>query len=177
MTISFYKSGGLNGSSYGKIPLRSSALVNINNNDKYCIIWSMLASLHPCNINPNRVSNCKHYYNELNTQSFDFTNGIKCSDMHKFEKLNKLSINIYELTFYIEQKKKKHKLIPIEFSKNESDRVIDLAINKNHYALIKKVNVFSGKEDNKYICRRCLNSCTSEKMIIKHKQHCIQKNN
>ena len=55
MTISFYKSGELNGSNYVKFPLRSSALVNIKNDDKYCFVWSILASLHPCNINPKRV--------------------------------------------------------------------------------------------------------------------------
>ena len=47
MKISFYKTI-LNGTSYVKIPLRSNAILNIQNNDKYCLIWSILASLHPC---------------------------------------------------------------------------------------------------------------------------------
>ena len=37
---------------------------------------------------------------KLNIEGFDFTNGFKCSDVHKFEKLNNLSINIFELQFY-----------------------------------------------------------------------------
>ena len=83
---SFYKTGELNGSSYVKIPLRSSAILNIQNNHKYCFIWSILASLHPCEIDhPNRVSNYKQYFNELNLNGFDFTNGFKCTDMHRFE--------------------------------------------------------------------------------------------
>ena len=58
MKISFYKSTELDGTSYVRIPLRTSAILNIQNNDKYCFIWSILASLHPCeNDNPNRVSN------------------------------------------------------------------------------------------------------------------------
>ena len=44
MGISFYKCGGLNGTKYGKIPLRSSASVNIRNDSKYCFIWSILAN-------------------------------------------------------------------------------------------------------------------------------------
>ena len=28
--------------------LRSSALITFKNDDKYCFIWSKLASLHPC---------------------------------------------------------------------------------------------------------------------------------
>ena len=58
MKISFYKSTELNGTSYVKIPLRSNAILNVQNNDKYCFIWSILASLHPCeNTDPSRVNN------------------------------------------------------------------------------------------------------------------------
>ena len=58
MTISFYKTNGMNRSNYVKIPLRSNAILNIENNDKFCFLWSILASLYPCNnIHPNRVSN------------------------------------------------------------------------------------------------------------------------
>ena len=129
----------MNGSNYIKIPLRSNAILNVENNDKYCFLLSILAWLHPCNNNhPNRVSNYKQYINELNIQDFNFTNGFKCSDVHKFKKLNNLSVNIFELIFYQDQNQWKHKLIPIEISKNDSDRVIDLAIYKNHYVLIKK---------------------------------------
>ena len=84
MTIYFYKTTDLNGSNYVKIPLRLNAILNIENNDKYCFLWSILASLHPCNNNhPNRVSNYRQCFNELNIQDFDFTNGFKCSDIHK----------------------------------------------------------------------------------------------
>ena len=143
MKIRFYKTDELNGSSYVKIPLRSNALINIKNNDKYCFDWSILASLHPCeNDHPNRVSNYKQYFNELNIDGFDFTNRFKSCDMHRFEKLHNLSINIYELNFYQDGEKWKHNLVAIEISKNESDKVIDLLIYKNHYALIKKLHVF-----------------------------------
>ena len=75
-------------------------------NDEYCFIWSILASLHPCNNNhPNRVSNYKQYFVELNIQGFDFSYGLKCSDVHKFNELNTLSINLFELYFYQDQNK------------------------------------------------------------------------
>ena len=173
MTIYFYKTTEMNGSNYVKIPLRSNAILNIENSDKYCFLWSILASLYPCNNNhPNRVSNYRQYFDELNIQDFDFTNGFKCRDVHKFNELNNLSVNIFELVFYQDQNKWKHKLIPIEISKNDSNRVIDLAIYKNHYVLIKKLDVFLGDHNKKFICRRCLSSYTSENMLIKHKQKC-----
>ena len=139
MSISFYKTGEINGTSYVKIPLGSSALINIKNDDIYCFIWSILASLHPGeNGNPNRVSNYRQFFIEINIIVFDFSNGFRCSDMLRIEKLNNLSINIFELNFCQDQNIWKHKLIPIEVSKNESGRVVDLLIYKNHYVLIKK---------------------------------------
>ena len=118
LTIHFYKTGELNGSNYVEIPLISNAILNIENNDKYCFIWSILASLHPCNNNhPNRVSNYKQYFDELKINGFSFTNGFKCSDVHRFNELNNLSINIFEINFYEDQKKWRHKLISNENSK------------------------------------------------------------
>ena len=91
MKISFYKTTEMNGTSYVKIPLRSNAILNIQNNDRYCFIWSILASLHPCeNTHPSRVNNYLQYFNELNIQGFDFRNDFKCSDVHRFNELKKV---------------------------------------------------------------------------------------
>ena len=170
MTIYIYKTVELNGSIFVKIPLRSNAILNFENNDKYCFIWSILTSLHPCCKNrPDRVSNSKQYFDELNIQGFDFSNGFKCSVVHKINELNNLSVNIFELNFYQDQNKLRHKLIPTEFSENESDKVIDLANYKNLYVLNKKIDVFSGNHSKKFICRQCLSSYTSENMLKKHK--------
>ena len=147
--------------------------MNIDSNDKYCFLWSTLAYLYPCkNNHPNRVSIYKQYSNELNIDGFDFTNGFKCTDVHRFNEINNLSVNIFELNFYQDQNKWRHKLIPIEISKKNSDRVIDLAICKNHYILFKKLDVFSGNDNKKFICRQCLSSYTSENMLMLHKQNC-----
>ena len=129
MIIYFFKTGEMNGSNYVETLSRSNAILKIENNDKYCFIWSILANLHPSNNNhPIRVTNYKQYFNELNIQGFDFIYGFKCSDVHKFNELIKLSVNIFELVFYQDQNIWRHKLIPIEISKNNSDKFIDLAI-------------------------------------------------
>ena len=130
---------------------------------------SILAHLYPSFSNPQRVSNYKHHFDKLNIQGFDFSNGFIVSDVKKFEKLNNLSINIFELCFYQDLYDEvayetsgsiwKNKLIPLEISENKNgDYEIDLLIYKNHYALIKKLHVFLGKSDCKYVCRRCLSS-------------------
>ena len=151
MKISFYKNGELNGASFVKTLLRSNAILNIEKNEKYCFLWSILADLHPCeNSHPTRVRNYLPIFNELNIQGFDFTNGFKCSDLHRFEKLNNLSINTYERHFYQDGSKWKHNLIPIEFSKNDSDRVAGLLIYKNHSAFIKIFYVFLGNHNKSF---------------------------
>ena len=44
-----------------------NAILNIENNDKYCFFWSKLASLHSCNNNhPNRVSKYSQSFKVLN---------------------------------------------------------------------------------------------------------------
>ena len=79
----------MNGTSYNKIPFRSSALFNIENVDKKIFLWSILVGLEPCEIShPNGVSNYRQNFNEINIQDFDFSNGFECSGNYKFEKLN-----------------------------------------------------------------------------------------
>ena len=122
--------------------MRSNAIFNIENNDKYCFLWSIVASLHPCNnSHPNRVSNYKQYFNELNFNGIDFSYGFKCSDVHRFNEIKEYSVKIFELNFYQDQNKWRHKLFPIEISKDNSDKVIDLVIYRNHYALITNLDV------------------------------------
>ena len=60
------------------------------------------------------------------------------------------------MNFYQVKDKWKHTLIPIEVSKNDSDRVIDLLIYKNHYPLVKNLNVFLGRHHKNFIYRRIL---------------------
>ena len=87
-------------------------------------------------------------------------------------KKSNFAINIFELNFYQDQYKWKLKLLPIEINKNVQDRVIDLIIHQNHYVLIKKLPMFLGNHNCIFVCRRCLNSYTSQNIMIKHKQQC-----
>ena len=52
-----------------------------------------------------------NFFKELNIQDFDFTKGFKCSDAHKFEKLNNSPINIFEINFYQDQDQKNGNII------------------------------------------------------------------
>ena len=100
MKIRFYKTGELNGLSYAKTLLRSIAVLNIEINVKDCFLCSILASVHPCKIeHPNKVSNNRQCFDEINNDGFNSSYGLKCSDMYRFKRLNFLLINIFELNF------------------------------------------------------------------------------
>ena len=100
----------MNGSSDVKNSLTSQAFLNIQNKDKLCFLWSILAHLHPCSSgHPVRSSSYVEYFNEMNVVEFCFTNGFKTSDVKRFRNINKLSINIFELNFYLEGENWKHK--------------------------------------------------------------------
>ena len=66
MTIDFDKRSGLGGASYVKSSLRSSAKLNIQNEDESCFIWSLLAHLQPIagskNGHAKRVSNSRIFF-------------------------------------------------------------------------------------------------------------------
>ena len=80
----------MNGSNYVKIPLRSSAILNIEKDDKSTFLFRIVIL---------RVLNYRRYIDELIIQGFNFSNGFKCSDVHKFQKPNNISINFFELSF------------------------------------------------------------------------------
>ena len=78
MTKCFHKTNELNGSNYRQFPLRSSAILNFENGEIYCFLWSNLASQHPCQIShTNRDSNYRHYFIALNNEFFDCPNGFR----------------------------------------------------------------------------------------------------
>ena len=66
------------------------------------------------------------YNEEKDIYGFDFLNVYKCSDVQHFENLKYLSLDKFELCFCQERKERKLKKIPIENSKEASDRVVDL---------------------------------------------------
>ena len=108
----------------------------------------------------------------MKTDGLDFL--FKTSDVTKFENMNDLAINIFELQFYQEGITWKHKLIPIAVSEKNSETVIDLVIYKNHYALIKKLHVFLGNHNSKFVCRRCLACFKNRNVLEKHIERCRQ---
>ena len=175
LKIYFHKTNIMNGMTYVKFPIRNNSVLNTQNTDTYCFLWSILANINPVDKDPQRVSKYIPYQNELNINNIDFTNGMRMIDIPKFENLNPiLSIKVFECTT---DEDNDYKLVPLYLSKNiENRRMIDLVLYKNHYILLEKLHVFIGKHDNSYVCINCLSSYSVQSEVTTHKKFCGNKN-
>ena len=63
---------------------------------------------------------------------------------------------MFDLNFYQDENKWKQNLIPIESSKNISEKVFDLLLYKNHYVLIEKLRIILSIHDSKIEFSSCL---------------------
>ena len=92
-----------------KKPVTSSAILNVQSDDKYCFICLILAHLNP--IASSKAGHLTRLWSQRqkivieNIRKFVFSNGFKGCDGHVFKKLKNLTMN-------------KHISIPIEISEN-----------------------------------------------------------
>jgi len=72
---------------------KKKCTVNVKNFDSKCLVWSVLAALHPPKYHAERVSNYVDYENTLNISGLTFPLAVK--DVPKFEKQNpSISVNV-----------------------------------------------------------------------------------
>ena len=72
------------------------AIVNVQNTDVKCFLWSILAALHPAEKDAARVTKYKPYEHELGTSCLKFpVNPGNEAMLAKFEVNNDISVNIY----------------------------------------------------------------------------------
>ena len=96
LSVAQYKP--LKGSSYLPLPKtlnNKKAIINIENKNNKCFMWSVLAALHPVpyRSNPERIHHYQPYVNELNLDGIECP--VKISKIAKFNKQNKIAINVF----------------------------------------------------------------------------------
>ena len=144
------------------------AIVNVQNTDEKCFLWSILAALHPTEKNAVRVAKYKPYEHELDTSCLRFpVNPGNEAMLAKFETNNNISLNIYGLYDDDGQgdyenddddddddngdgskKIKKHKkspIIPFRITKEKKAKHVNLLLLENengnvHYTWIKNMS-------------------------------------
>ena len=166
--LEIYKVNDIQASSYIELPGKykdNKSIINIKNNDQYCFLWCILAQLYPVENHKDRISKYIFHLNKLNLKGLEFP--MKVKDIPKFENLNNLNINVFELTGNV--------LTPIHFNKNYLQPQIDLLLNQNHYCLITRLHCLINKDSHmKHVCRRCLTAFSSQPVLIDHMERCIK---
>ena len=79
----------IKGSSYIPLPdflMRKKAIINMENKDNKCFLWSILRYLHPIEKHETRLTDIRKYENDLNFKGIDFP--VKLKDIPKFENQN-----------------------------------------------------------------------------------------
>ena len=171
----------LKGSSYIELPLElrhpNKGLINLQNKDECCFAWCHVRHLHPQEKNPQRIKKSDNAFIKdkiVNYDGIEFPVTIK--DYNKIEKMNSININV----FCYEE----HQFFPIYISKEKFKDHMELLLitegRKKHYVLIKDFNKLlynqTKHESRKHFCMYCLQCFSSERVLNKHLEICIQLN-
>ena len=101
--------------------------------------------------------------NKLNLKGLEFP--MKGKDIPKFENLNNLNVNVFELSGTV--------VTPIHINKKYLQPQIDLLLFENHYCLITKLHCLINKSSHmKWVCRRCLTAFSSKDILNQHIDRC-----
>ena len=168
----------MKGGSYIPLPnfiMRKKAIINMENGDNKCFLWSILRYLHPREKHSPRISDLKKYENDLNFKEINFP--VKVKDITKFENQNPVlpGINIFSVN-------DNNKVYPLRINQKDCQKSLDLFFHsdgeKQHYSLIKnftrlvRSQYTSHKSSKIYICKKCLTHYTKEDLLEKHIKYC-----
>ena len=164
--LEIYKVNDVQVSSWVELPIKyrnNKSIINIKNDDQFCFLWCILAHLFPVEDHKNRTSSYSIHTNKLILNGLEFP--MKIKDIPKFENLNNLNVNVFELA--------KTVLTPIHTNTNYDQPQIDLLLYQNHYCLITKLHCLINKDSHmKWVCRRCLTAFSSEDILNQHIDRC-----
>ena len=168
----------MKGGSYIPLPnfiMRKKEIINMENEDNKCFLWSILRHLHPREKHSPRINDLKKYENDLNFKEINFP--VKVKDITKFENQNPdlPGINIFSLN-------DNNKVYPLRINQKDCQKSLDLFHHsdgeKQHYSLIKnftrlvRSQYTSHRSSKIYICKKCLTHYTKEDLLEKHIIYC-----
>ena len=110
------------GGSYIPLPnfiMRKKAIINMENEDNKCFLWSILRHLHPREKHSPRINDLKKYENDLNFKEINFP--VKVKYITKFENQNPdlPGINVFSVN-------DNNKVYPLRINQKDCQITIDL---------------------------------------------------
>ena len=179
----------LYGGSY--IPLdpylaNKKALINMQNEDDKCFMWSVLRALYPKDTNPQRIdSDLKNKQNSIDMKGIHYPVNLKAIDRFETQNPN-ISISVVgynkiDLVHPIRVSKYsgcEHDIVLLllkEAVKGENGKIEE----KTHYTLVKNKSALIASQINnhkgsRHICLNCFNSFNSPETLKTHKEYCYE---
>ena len=179
----------LNGSSY--IPLHpylanKKCLINMQNEDDKCFMWSVLRAIHPKDTNPQRIDNdLKSKQNSINMKGIHYPVDLKAIDRFETQNPN-ISISVVgynkvDLVHPIRISKYTgcdHDIVLLllkEAVKGENGKIEE----KTHYTLVKNKSALIASQINnhghkRHFCLNCFNSFNTPETLETHKEYCYE---
>ncbi|MCG8373491.1 MAG: Rho termination factor N-terminal domain-containing protein, partial [Balneolales bacterium] len=177
VTLHTVRHNPLSGSSYIPLPAKiknKGAIINMKNEDNECFKWCVTRALNPVDKNAERISKILRKQSlELNWEGLKWPMELK--DIHKFERLNEITVNVLGLDGT--------EVYPLRLSKSNHPTEINLLLihddKKQHYCLIKDMSRLLASQTTKnerkeFYCMRCLNSFGRRDLLDDHKELCGQ---
>ena len=167
----------LSGSKYFDLPkaIKSTrSVLNIQNTDQKCILWCILAHLHPLDRmqHPERASKYKQYETEINMHGVPFPTPL--SSIERIENNNpNLSIAVFGYD-------KDDGVYPLRRAKEIRESHIQLLLirdgDESHYCLIRNFNRLLASRTKhhggSHHCENCLHGFSSRALLEKHETLC-----
>ena len=153
------------------------SVLNVTSSDDKCFLYCLLAKLYPATgKNRDRHTCYIKYVDVINMGNVKFP--VRIKDIRKIEKLNHLSIFVYEWNNVEEC------AIPIKHGAGVGTEIDLLYINngeKGHYLLIKDFNSFmryrTKYHNSMFYCKRCLHGFVKSTALMEHSERCKQGEN
>ena len=167
----------IKGSSYIPLPdflMRKKAIINMENKDDKCFLWSVLRYLHPREKHSTRINDLREYENDLNFKGIEFP--VKVKDIQKFENQNPNlpGINVFSIN-------DNNKIYPLRLNQKDAKKSIDLFLfskdENQHYSLIKNFSRLVRSQITSdcrklLLCKKCLTHFTKKYLFKKHSRYC-----
>ena len=154
---------------------KKKAIINIQNKDNKCFLWSILRYLHPVQMNKVRLTDLKKYENDLNFKEIKFP--VRLKGITKFENQNPdlPGINVFSIN-------DNNKVYPLRINQKDCQKSLHLFLfsdgEKHHYSLVKNFSRLARSQITKdttrkiFICKKCLSHFTKKELLKKHINYC-----
>ena len=168
----------IKGSSYIPLPdfiMKKKSIINIQNKDNKCFLWSIHRYLNPIEKHETRLTDIRKYENDLNFKGLDFP--VKLKDITKFENQNPSlpGINVFSVD-------DNNKIYPLRLNQKDCQKSIDLFLYSKdenmHYSLINNFSrltrsqITSHSTSKFHVCKKCLTHFTKKELFEKHIIYC-----